>query len=176
MDFPTSPVPHSVAPNSVRRVMCLVIAALLPGIVIYISFFGWGIAINIAVATLGALSAEALCLYLRKQSLAKYLGDFSAVVTAVLLAIALPPLAPWWLTFSGDAFGIVFAKQVFGGLGYNLFNPAMVGFAALLVSFPSYMTVWPHPDAPLTFAQTFAAIFQGESPAIDAITGASPLM
>jgi electron transport complex protein RnfD len=178
MDFPTSPAPHTVAPNSVRRVMCLVIVALLPGIAVYFNFFGWGIAINIAVATLGALSAEAICLYLRKQSLATYLGDLSAVVTAVLLAIALPPLAPWWLTCSGAAFGIVFAKHAFGGLGYNLFNPAMVGFAALLVSFPSQMTAWPRPDGPLTFTDTLAAIFQGHSTvsSVDAITSATPLM
>lgn len=179
MEFPTSSAPHSVAPNSVRRVMYLVLLALAPGVAVYVGFFGWGVVVNILLATASALLTEALCLRLRKQPLDKYLGDLSAVATAVLLAIALPPLAPWWLTVSGAAFGIVFAKHVFGGLGYNLFNPAMVGFAALLVSFPSYMTIWLRPNAPVSFADTLSAIFSGSLPAslkVDAITGATPLM
>lgn len=179
MEFPTSPAPHTVAPTSVRRVMLLVIMALLPGIAVYVSFFGVGILINIVLAMLGALLAEAVCLHLRNQPLTLYLGDLSAVVTAMLLALALPPLAPWWLTVSGAAFGIIFAKHVFGGLGYNLFNPAMAGFAALLVSFPSYMTIWPRPDAALSLTDTWRAIFQGLVPdalRVDAITGATPLM
>jgi len=179
MDFPTSPAPHTVAPNSVRRVMGLVLLALAPGVAAYTSFFGFGIVINILLATIGAVFAEALCLRLRSQPLAIYLGDLSAVVTAALLALALPPLTPWWLTISGAAFGIVFAKQVFGGLGNNLLNPAMTGFAALLVSFPSYMTAWPRPDTPLSIADTVATIFSGRLPdtlSVDAITSATPLM
>jgi len=159
--------------------MGLVLLALVPGIAVYASFFGLGILINILLATVGALLAEALCLRLRNQPLAIYLSDLSAVVTAVLLALALPPLTPWWLTVSGAAFGIVFAKQVFGGLGNNLLNPAMVGFAALLVSFPSYMTAWPRPNASLPLEATAAAIFYGHLPdalSVDAITGATPLM
>jgi len=179
MDFPTSLAPHTVAPNSVRRVMLLVLIALIPGVAVYANFFGLGVVVNILLASIGALLAEALCLRLRNQPLRLYLADLSAVVTAALLALALPPLTPWWLTVSGAAFGIVFAKQVFGGLGYNLFNPAMVGFAALLVSFPSYMTVWPRPDAALSFADTVAAIFGGRIPdalSVDAVTSATPLM
>ncbi|MBC7983335.1 MAG: RnfABCDGE type electron transport complex subunit D [Candidatus Obscuribacterales bacterium] len=175
MDFQTSPAPHSVASNSVQRVMGLVLLALIPGTLVYVSYFGWGLLIHMSVAVLSALLSEALCLRLRRQRLNKFLYDGSAVLTAVLLAFALPPLAPWWLTASGAAFGIVFAKHVYGGLGYNLFNPAMVGFAALLVSFPSYMSAWPVPDTTLSFVATLAIVFVPIE-AIDAISQATPLM
>ena len=88
---------------------------------------------------------------IRQRPVRPYLSDLSAVVTAWLLALALPPLAPWWLVVVGTFFAIVIAKQLYGGLGYNPFNPAMVGYAVLLISFPIIMTKWP---APLILAQT----------------------
>ena len=181
MEFRTSPAPHTVALNSVRRVMGLVLLALLPGIALYTYFCGWGLLINIVLATASALLAEALALRLRNQPVQTYLTDGSAVVTAVLFAVALPPLAPWWLTVSGTAFGLIFAKHVFGGLGYNLFNPAMVGFAAVLVSFPTYMRNWPTFDVTSkpTLTEAWHAIFSSrllDTLNIDAITGATPLM
>jgi electron transport complex protein RnfD len=120
--------------------MLQVLLALVPGIAIYVWFFGWGIVVNIAIATATALAAETAMLRIRKQPVGQYLADLSAVVTAVLLALALPPLSPWWLTIIGTFFAIVVAKQLFGGLGYNPFNPAMVGYVVLLISFPVEMT------------------------------------
>jgi electron transport complex protein RnfD len=108
--------------------------------------------------------------------------DMSAVVTAWLLALALPPLAPWWLVIVGTFFAIVIAKQLYGGLGYNPFNPAMVGYAALLISFPLIMTKWPAPlllaEHPLSFMDQLHFIFSHSLPGdikVDAITSATPL-
>jgi electron transport complex protein RnfD len=122
--------------------MLAVLYALVPGILIYTYFFGWGLLINISIAIVTALACEALVLKLRHKPVRHYLLDGSAVVTAVLLALALPPLAPWWLTFIGVAFAIIIAKHLYGGLGYNPFNPAMVGYAMLLIAFPREMTFW----------------------------------
>jgi electron transport complex protein RnfD len=126
--------------------------------------------------------AEAVALQLRGKPVGLFITDGSAVLTAVLLAFALPPLVPWWITVSGAAFAILVAKHLYGGLGYNVFNPAMVGYAALLVSFPVHMTRWLLPSglAPtdLTFAQTWLVVFTGHLPydlTWDAITGATPL-
>jgi electron transport complex protein RnfD len=106
----------------------------------------------------------------------------SAVVTAWLLALALPPLAPWWLVVVGTFFAIVIAKQLYGGLGYNPFNPAMVGYAVLLISFPLIMTKWPAPlllaEHPLSFMEQLNFIFSNILPSeikVDAITSATPL-
>jgi electron transport complex protein RnfD len=119
----------------------------------------------------------------RGKPLALHLGDCSAVVTAWLLAVALPPLAPWWLTTIGVLSAIVVAKHLYGGLGYNPFNPAMVGYVVLLISFPREMSTWliPHGlDQPhaMTLLETLQAIFQSVLPARfapDALTGATPL-
>ncbi len=109
-----------------------------------------------------------------------FLVDLSAVVTAWLLALSLPSLAPWWLIVTGTLFAIVVAKHLYGGLGQNIFNPAMVGYAVLIVSFPVQMTQWAAPvgltSAPLTFAESAAAIFGGmPKTALDAVTMATPL-
>jgi electron transport complex protein RnfD len=184
MQFPTSPPPHVVAPNTVGRVMRIVIYALLPTIVAHVLFFGPGLLVQSALAVATALAAEALALRLRGKPLAFYLGDGTAIVTALLLALCLPPLAPWWLVVSGTAFAILLAKHAFGGVGMNLFNPAMVGYAVLLVSFPAQLLSWLPPHAPdiqtaeLSFAQTAATIFTGRLPealAWDAITSPTPL-
>jgi electron transport complex protein RnfD len=160
-----------------------VLYAMVPGIVALVWFFGWGVLVNLAVATLAALVAEAAMLVARGRPLALHLGDYSAVVTAWLLAVALPPLAPWWLTTIGVLSAIVVAKHLYGGLGYNPFNPAMVGYVALLISFPREMSTWliPHglgqPHA-MTLLETLQATFGGMLPARfapDALTGATPL-
>jgi len=105
-----------------------------------------------------------------------------AIITAWLLALSIPPLAPWWLIVVGTTFAIIIAKQLYGGLGYNPFNPAMIGYAVLLISFPVLMTKWP---AALSLAQTklsfmdqFNMIFHSTLPAnisMDAVTSATPL-
>ncbi len=162
--------------------MLKVLLALLPGIAAYVWIFGGGILISITLATLTALGTEALLLKLRHRPIKPHLLDLSAVVTAWLLALALPPLAPWWLVVVGTGFSIIIAKQLYGGLGYNPFNPAMVGYAALLISFPVIMTQWPAPlilaDTSLNFTAQLQFIFTQTLPAntlIDAVTSATPL-
>lgn len=144
MSTPSSPYVHTA--GSVTTVMLRVIYALLPGIAAYVWFFGWGVAVNIVFAVVVALVCEAGMLALRGRPLKPFLLDGSAAVTAVLLALALPSLAPWWMTLIGTAFAIIIAKQLYGGLGFNPFNPAMIGYVVLLISFPREMTLWLAPE------------------------------
>jgi electron transport complex protein RnfD len=162
--------------------MFKVLLALVPGITAYVWIYGGGILVSLTLATLTALAAEALLLKIRQRPVKPYLMDMSAVVTAWLLALALPPLAPWWLVIVGTFFAIVIAKQLYGGLGYNPFNPAMVGYAVLLISFPLIMTKWPAPlslaEHPLSFMHQLHFIFGHGLPTdmkVDAITSATPL-
>jgi electron transport complex protein RnfD len=162
--------------------MAEVLLALVPGVAALVWFFGWGVLINIAIAGITALVAEAVMLKLRGRPVMPNLGDLSALVTAVLLGLALPPTLPWWLTVLGVVFAIVIAKQLYGGLGYNPFNPAMAGYVLLLVSFPLEMTRW-LPPAPLaeqlpSFMDSLRLILTGAPPVgigWDALTGATPL-
>jgi electron transport complex protein RnfD len=181
MRFKTVTSPHILQQTSVGQVMRRVLYAMIPGMVALVWFFGWGILINLVLATAVALGTEAVMLTARGKPLAVHLGDYSAVVTAWLLAVALPPLAPWWLTVIGILAAIVVAKHLYGGLGYNPFNPAMIGYVVLLISFPRDMSAWliPHgigqPDA-LSLLDTLNLIFGGiGSLPIDALTGATPL-
>ncbi len=175
--------PHAHGENSTARVMQLVIFATLPGLVCLSWFFGWGSLINIVIAAITAIVCEAIALRLRQRPVMFYLKDYSALVTAVLLGLALPPLAPWWLIVVGTLFAILIAKHLYGGLGYNPFNPAMVGYVVLLISFPVQMTTWPAPYPLLaegvslpTLAESLQIVFPflAEQP-IDAITAATPL-
>lgn len=162
--------------------MLKVLLALAPGIIAYVWAFGGGILVTIALATATALAAEAAMLKIRKRPIQPFLMDYSAVVTAWLLALAIPPLSPWWMIVVGTLFAIVVAKQLYGGLGYNPFNPAMVGYAVLLISFPVIMTKWPAAlqlaQTKLGFADQLHYIFSGFLPqgvAMDAVTSATPL-
>ncbi|MHA7817038.1 MAG: electron transport complex subunit RsxD [Pseudohaliea sp.] len=137
--------PHAHGPLSTTRVMQTVLLATLPGVAALVWFFGPGVLINIAVTSLFAIAFEAAALRLRGRPVLRTLDDHSAVVTATLLAIALPPYSPWWLLAVGAAASILLAKQLYGGLGYNPFNPAMVGYVVLLISFPVQMTSWAAP-------------------------------
>ena len=182
MRFLTITSPHSARPNSVTVTMLWVIVALLPGAVAMTWYFGWGIAIHMLLASITAVVAEALVLRLRRRPVLPAIQDLSAVVTALLFAIAIPPLLPWWLTLLGTAFAIIVAKHLYGGIGYNPFNPAMVGYVLLLISYPVEMTTWLPPimlnQTPLDFAQTLHAIFTGSLPpglSWDGITMATPL-
>lgn len=145
--------PHAHTAQNTGNVMQLVLLATTPGLFALTIFFGWGTLINIVIASIVALSCEAGIMHLRKRPIMFYLRDYSALVTAVLLGLALPPLAPWWIAVVGTAFAIIIAKQLYGGLGYNPFNPAMIGYVVLLISFPVQMTAWPAP-APLYAAGT----------------------
>jgi electron transport complex protein RnfD len=137
--------PHAHGPMSTPRVMQQVLLATVPGVIVLTNFFGFGVLVNIAWACAVALACEALALALRRRPVAFYLKDCSALVTATLLAIALPPYSPWWLIAVGIACAILLAKHLYGGLGYNPFNPAMVGYVILLISFPVQMTAWAPP-------------------------------
>lgn len=167
---------------SVSTIMLKVLLALLPGIAAYVWVYGGGILISLILASVTALAAEAVMLWLRGRPVKPFLMDGSALVTAWLLALALPPLAPWWLVVVGTLFAIVVAKQLYGGLGNNPFNPAMVGYAVLLISFPAIMTQWPAPlelaQAKLSFADQLRYVFGRMLPEgmeIDAISSATPL-
>jgi Na+-translocating ferredoxin:NAD+ oxidoreductase subunit D len=182
--FSTSAPPHVVAPDRVARVMRLVIYALVPTCVMQVVFFGPGLIVQLTLAIATALAAEAVALRLRGKPISEFILDGSAIITAVLLALCLPPLAPWWLVVSGTGFAILLAKHAFGGLGANPFNPAMVGYAVLLVSFPARLLQWIPPEVDgtqgthLTALQTLSTIITGHLPEQfrwDAITSPTPL-
>jgi len=137
--------PHAHSALTTATVMRLVLLATLPGIAALTWFFGFGTLINLIWCSAFALSFEALALHLRNRPIGFYLNDGSALVTAFLLAIALPPAAPWWLLLIGIGSAILLAKHLFGGMGYNPFNPAMIGYVVLLISFPVTMTTWQAP-------------------------------
>lgn len=174
--------PHGSRPNRVDRIMLEVILALIPGTLAMIWYFGWGILINLVLAGLFAVLTEAVALKLRRRPVLPALRDLSALVTALLFALAVPPTLPWWLTLLGMVFAIGVAKQLYGGLGYNPFNPAMAGYVFLLVSYPLAMTSWLPPymltEQGLGFVDSVRLIFTGTPPAgltWDAITMATPL-
>ena len=180
--FSSGGAPHMPPQTTVAGVMQQVVYALLPGIAAHAWYFGPGILIQIVLAIIFALTFEAIMLRLRNQPLKLFLGDYSAVVTAVLFALCIPPLAPWWISLIAMLFAIVVAKHLYGGLGNNVFNPAMVGYVVVLISFPQVMTQWLSPReiagvAP-GFITSLTAILTGavQAPATwDAITQATPL-
>ena len=164
--------PYFRKPASVQSVMLRVLVALLPGIAAYVWFFGAAILVQITLASIAALAAEALLLSLRGKPVMLFLTDGSALVTAWLIALSFPSIAPWWLTVLGTLLAIVVAKHLYGGLGQNPFNPAMVAFALMIVAYPQLMSQWPAPAA-TDFAQQWQAIFGTRQ--VDAITMATPL-
>lgn len=182
MEFPTGSPPHLPVQPQVARMMQLLLLALLPGILCAWWVLGWGVVFNLLLAGLTAVAAEALMLRLRGRAVLSTLGDYSALVTGLLLALALPPLAPWWIPVIGTLFAIVLAKHLYGGLGYNPFNPAMIGYVVLLISFPREMTLWVPPAMlgmpALDLFESLRLVFTGVLPpnlGIDALTMATPL-
>lgn len=182
MKLKTPTSPHIHADISVGKLMTRVLIALVPAIIAYVWYFGWGLVINIGIGVGTALVCEYFMLLARRRPIAMYLIDGSAVVTAVLLAFCIPPLAPWWLMVLGTAFAIIVGKHLYGGLGYNPFNPAMIGYVMLLISFPVQMTIWIPPfvlsDLHFGFIETLEAIFAGIYPTgftLDALSAATPL-
>jgi len=138
--------PHAHSARDTSSVMRLVMLATLPGVVALAGFFGPGVLINIAVSAVTALVSETLVLVVRRRPVLFYLRDGSALVTALLLGLALPPYCPWWVVVVGSAIAIIIAKHLYGGLGFNPFNPAMVAYVTLLISFPVEMTQWAAPN------------------------------
>ncbi|MBS7661443.1 RnfABCDGE type electron transport complex subunit D [Pseudomonas lalucatii] len=146
MALPRITSPHAKGANRTQQVMLQVLLACVPGVLALTWLFGAGTLINLLWASACALGFEAAFLALRGRPPGFFLKDYSALVTAVLLALALPPYAPWWLTLIATGFAIGFGKQLYGGLGQNPFNPAMLGYVVVLISFPSEMTSWPAPQ------------------------------
>ncbi|WP_414929412.1 RnfABCDGE type electron transport complex subunit D [Pseudomonas sp. IT-P74] len=131
--------------DRLQQAMILVLLATLPGILAAFWLYGWGVLINLVLAATAALAVEAAVVHLRQRPPGPTLSDGSALVSATLLALALPPYCPWWLTLSAATFAMVFGKHLYGGVASNPFNPAMLGFALVLVTFPQPMTLWPSP-------------------------------
>lgn len=169
--------------------MFWVVLAAIPGIAVQTYLFGYGTLFQILLAIITALLTESAVITLKKQLILPYLKDNSALVTGLLLGISLPPLAPWWLIVLGTFFAIVIAKHLYGGLGQNPFNPAMVGYVVLLISFPVQMTSWIPPASLQTFTLTpldsLMVIFSGHTPdgstllqlqqGVDGLSQATPL-
>ena len=165
--------PYIRKPASVQSVMLAVLLALLPGVTAYVMQVAAVVVVNLLIATVTALVAEALILTLRKRPIAPALSDLSAVVTAWLVVLCFPPILPWWVTVLGVLIAIVAVKHLYGGLGQNPFNPAMVAYCAMIVAFPSLMSQWP-PAGQIDF-QTQLDLVLGGARQLDAITGATAL-
>ena len=155
-----SPSPHLHTKTSTKSLMRDVVIAMMPAVLVSILFYGWSELLVLGVSVASCILLEYLITkYLLKKTCT--VCDWSATVTGVLLALNLPATTPWWVVFIGAVVAIGVAKMTFGGLGQNLFNPAIVGRVFLLISFPTYMTDWTRP--------------QGFIGSIDGYTGATPL-
>lgn len=189
MAFWIASSPHNHIKTDTSALMRLVIYATIPGILAQWYFFGWGNIIHIIMAIITALVAEFFILSIREKKIRPQLFDGSAILTAVLLGISLPAFAPWWITIIGVLFAIIVAKQLYGGLGHNPFNPAMAAYVMLLISFPVQMTTWQPPlsllSINLQFNDSLALILSGFTPDgysaeqirthVDGFTMATPL-
>ncbi len=157
--------------------MRYVLLALVPAVLLHVVYMGCGILIQFALAALTAASLEILLLRLRGKPWRDGLNDLSIFVLAALFVIAVPPYAPYWFTVGGIAFAVIIGKHIYGGLGGNIFNPAMAGYAFVLVSFPAVAAQWPAMDAEGGFIGPLRASLYVFAPgrAVDAVTGATVL-
>lgn len=155
-----SPSPHIHSKTSTSSLMLDVVIALMPSVIVSVLFYGWSALIVLASSVGFCVLLEYLITkFLMKQP--STIGDWSAVVTGIILALNLPASTPWWVAMIGSIVAIGVAKMTFGGLGQNVFNPAITGRVFLLISFPTFMTNW----APV----------KGFVGSIDAFSGATPL-
>lgn len=154
-----SPAPHIHAAVSTKSLMRDVVIALLPAVIVSVVFYGLGEIVVLGTSVVSCILVEYLItkFLLKKPST---VCDYSAVVAGILLALNLPYTTPWWVVFIGALFAVGVVKMTFGGLGQNIFNPAIAGRVFLLVSFPAYMTNWQMPGG----------LF-----GVDAVSGATPL-
>ena len=154
-----SPSPHIHSKDSTRSLMLDVVIALIPAVICSVLFYGWQELLVLGVSVASCVLLEwAITKFMMKAPCT--VGDFSAVITGILLALNLPYTTPWWVVFIGAVVAIGVAKMTFGGIGQNIWNPALVGRVFLLVSFPTYMTSWKAPQG----------LF-----GVDAVSGATPL-
>lgn len=179
MKFIKRTSPYVTSGNDVGQIMRQVVYALVPGTLVLLWYFGWGLLSNLFLSLLFAELLEWGMLKLRQRPVQPFLNDYSAAVTGWLLAVAMPAFSPWWLILVAMVFAIVIAKHLYGGLGYNPFNPAMIGYTAVLISYPVQMTIWP---TPLDFSfshigleQMLQQVFGGGAQGWDAFTAATPL-
>ncbi len=170
---------HVGANKSVSQIMGQVMLAIAPATAFGLVCFGWPAIFLFLITIASAVLFEALCIRLKGKPAKPAIMDGSAVLTGWLLAMTLPPWAPWWIGVTGSALAIILGKQVYGGLGQNLFNPAMLARVALLISFPIEMTTWAN-ISPLffshspSFAESWQITFSGLQN-LDAYTGATTL-
>ena len=149
--------------------------ALIPAVIVMSWQFGIGILVNLVLASVLAVLFEALLLYLRRVSIIHFVGDGSAIVSAWLLALAMPPCTPWWLIVVAVATAIVIAKQLYGGFGNNVFNPAMVAYALSMLAFPQALTHWQLPPYQSFFDITTCMHCLGGETFTTTQTSATPL-
>ena len=184
MEFERREAPYIVPTANVAAVMQQVLLALVPAAIAHVWFFGPGLIFNLVVAAAACVGGEALMMRLRGRPAESALSDYSALVTAALLAFALPSLTPWWITATAALFAIIVAKHLYGGLGFNIFNPAMAGYVVALVAFPMHLNLWVAPRMGdidyqfLTVLQTLQYTLTGNLPDMltyDQVTRATPL-
>ncbi len=191
----TSSAPHIPARISVQKVMLWVCITLVPATLAHVYYFGSGILLQLCLAIASAYLFEWWCLHWRKQPIKPFITDLSALVTAWLFALCISPVAPWYVAVVGMFFAIVVAKHLYGGLGHNIFNPAMVGFCVILIAFPQSLSLWLPPGGlmdsiastqTLSWSEVINWVFFGPahelinnadiaSAHIDAVTAATPL-
>ncbi len=184
MEFQRHDAPFLTPRTDVASIMRQVLYALIPAILAHVWFFGPGILFNLVIAALFCLGGEATMLKIRRRPVPAALADYSAMVTAAIIAFALPSLTPWWVTATASLFGIVVAKHLYGGLGFNVFNPAMAGYVVVLIAFPMDLNLWTAPrmgdidyQYP-TLLETMRYTLMGVLPdglGFDAVSRATPL-
>ena len=184
MRFERREAPYWSPRVNVASLMLQVLAALVPAAVAHVWFFGPGFIFNLLVAAIFAVAGEAFMMWVRGRPPEVALRDYSALVTAALIAFAVPSLTPWWVTATGALFGVVVAKHLYGGLGFNIFNPAMAGYVVILVAFPMHLNLWVAPQMGdidyqhLTIVQSLVFTLTGnlpESLGFDAVARPTPL-
>ena len=184
MDFARREAPYLAPEADVASMMLQVLLALIPAALAHVWYFGPGLLFNLIIAAIFCVGGEALMMQARGRDPATAIADYSALVTAALLAFALPSLTPWWVTATGALFAVVVAKHLYGGLGFNIFNPAMAGYVVILVAYPMEMNLWVAPRMGdidyigLTVLQTIQYALTGSYPdglSFDSISRATPL-
>ena len=184
MEFGRREAPYLAPKADVASMMLQVLVALIPAALAHVWYFGPGFLLNLIIASIFCVGSEALMMRVRDRDPRIALADYSALVTAALLAFALPSLTPWWITATGALFAVIVAKHFYGGIGFNIFNPAMAGYVVILVAFPMEMNLWVAPRMGdidyinLTVLQTIVYTLSGTLPdalGFDAISRATPL-
>lgn len=184
MEFERRDAPFLTPTASVSAIMIQVLLALVPAALAHVWYFGPGFIFNLLIAAGFCTAGEALMMRIRGRKPATALADYSVLVTASLLAFALPSLTPWWVTATGALFGTVVAKHLYGGLGFNVFNPAMAGYVVVLIAFPMHLNLWVSPRMGdldyqfLSFFETLRYTLSGSLPdmlTFDSVSRATPL-